>query len=131
MLNYAQKNKLINLNFKTMNKMKSFVKEVVAIIQGDNAEATGQRILRQADSAFKTQIASLTGDTIALEDKLEDAKEALRMARLNNAQLIGDRNYYIKSLLQAQNLIVDAEEALEAHNHKLAFLREQAALLEE
>ena len=114
-----------------MNKMKSFVKEVVAIIQGDNAEATGQRILRQADSAFKTQIASLTGDTIALEDKLEDAKEALRMARLNNAQLIGDRNYYIKSLLQAQNLIVDAEEALEAHNHKLAFLREQAALLEE
>jgi hypothetical protein len=131
MLNYAQKNKLINLNFKTMNKMKSFVKEVVAIIQGDNAEATGQRILRQADSAFKTQIASLTGDTIALEDRLEDAKEALRMARLNNAQLIGDRNYYIKSLLQAQNLIVDAEEALEAHNHKLAFLREQAALLEE
>jgi len=131
MLNYAQKNKLINLNFKTMNKMKSFVKEVVAIIQGDNAEATGQRILRQADSAFKTQIASLTGDTIALEDKLEDAKEALRMARLNNAQLIGDRNYYIRNLLQAQNVIVDAEEALEAHNNKLAFLREQAALLEE
>lgn len=114
-----------------MNKMKSFVKEVVAIIQGDNAEATGQRILRQADSAFKTQIASLTGDTIALEDKLEDAKEALRMARLNNAQLIGDRNYYIRNLLQAQNVIVDAEEALEAHNNKLAFLREQAALLEE
>jgi hypothetical protein len=111
--------------------MKSFVKEVVAIIQGDNAEATGQRILRQADSAFKTQIASLTGDTIALEDKLEDAKEALRMARLNNAQLIGDRNYYIRNLLQAQNVIVDAEEALEAHNNKLAFLREQAALLEE
>lgn len=29
-----------------MNKMKSFVKEVVAIISGDNAEATGQKILR-------------------------------------------------------------------------------------
>lgn len=131
MLTYAQKNKLINLNFKTMNKTKSFVKEIVALLKGDDAEATGQKVLRQADSAFKTQIASLTGDTIALEDRLEDAKEALRLARLNNGQLIGDRNSYIKSLLQAQNVIVDAEEALEAHNNKLAFLREQAALLEE
>lgn len=131
MLNYAQKNKLINLNFKTMNKTKSFVKEIISLLKGDDAEATGQRILRQADSAFKTQIASLTGDTIALEDRLEDAKEALRLARLNSGQLIGDRNYYIKNLLQAQNVIVDAEEALEAHNNKLQFLREQAALLEE
>jgi hypothetical protein len=131
MLTYAQKNKLINLNFKTMNKTKSFVKEIVALLKGDDAEATGQKVLRQADSAFKTQIASLTGDTIALEDRLEDAKEALRLARLNNGQLIGDRNSYIRLLLHAQNLIVDAEEALEAHNNKLAFLREQAALLEE
>ena len=114
-----------------MNKTKSFVKEIVALLKGDDAEATGQKVLRQADSAFKTQIASLTGDTIALEDRLEDAKEALRLARLNNGQLIVDRNSYIRLLLHAQNLIVDAEEALEAHNHKLAFLREQAALLEE
>ncbi len=114
-----------------MNKTKSFVKEIVALLKGDDAEATGQKVLRQADSAFKTQIASLTGDTIALEDRLEDAKEALRLARLNNGQLIGDRNSYIRLLLHAQNLIVDAEEALEAHNNKLAFLREQAALLEE
>lgn len=131
MLTYAQKNKLINLNFKTMNKTKSFVKEIISLLKGDDAEATGQKVLRQADSAFKTQIASLTGDTIALEDRLEDAKEALRLARLNNGQLIGDRNSYIRSLLQAQNVIVEAEEALEAHNNKLQFLREQAALLEE
>lgn len=114
-----------------MNKMKSFVKEVVAIIQGDNAEATGQRILRQADSAFKTQIASLTGDTIALEDRLEDAKENLRLTRLNFGLQITDRNSYIRSLLDAKNLLTSSEEALEAHNAKLDFLREQAALLEE
>jgi hypothetical protein len=111
--------------------MKSFVKEVVAIIQGDNAEATGQRILRQADSAFKTQIASLTGDTIALEDRLEDAKENLRLTRLNFGLQITDRNSYIRSLLDAKNLLTSSEEALEAHNAKLDFLREQAALLEE
>jgi hypothetical protein len=131
MLNYAQKNKLINLNFKTMNKTKSFVKEIVALLKGDDAEATGQKVLRQADSAFKTQIASLTGDTIALEDRLEDAKENLRLTRLNFGLQITDRNSYIRSLLDAKNLLTSSEEALEAHNAKLDFLREQAALLEE
>jgi hypothetical protein len=131
MLIYAQKNKLINLNFKTMNKTKSFVKEIVALLKGDDAEATGQKVLRQADSAFKTQIASLTGDTIALEDRLEDAKENLRLTRLNFGLQITDRNSYIRSLLDAKNLLTSSEEALEAHIAKLDFLREQAALLEE
>ena len=108
-----------------MNKMKSFVKEVVAIISGDNAEATGQKILRQADSALKTQIASLNGDTISLEDKVEDAKEALRLARVNNGKLITDRNEYVRNLLNTKNTLTDAEEALEIHLEKIAFLQEQ------
>lgn len=115
----------------SVSKTKSFVKEVIAILQGDNAEATAQKILRGADSAFKTQIAALTGDTISLEDRLEDAKEALRLARLNNGKLISDRNDYIRNLLQAQNRVVEAEEALDAHNAKLTFLTEQANLLDE
>jgi len=114
-----------------MNKTKSFVKEIVALLKGDDAEATAQKVLRQADSAFKTQIASLTGDTISLEDAVEDAKEALRLARLNNGSIISDRNNYIRNLLEAKNTLTKAEEALEAHNAKLDFLKEQAALLEE
>lgn len=115
----------------SVSKTKSFVKEVVAILTGDNAEATAQKILRQADSAFKTQIASLTGDTIALEDRLEEAKENLRLARLNNGKLISDRNSYIRNLLEAKNAVTSAEETLEEHNAKLEFLQEQASLLEE
>jgi hypothetical protein len=114
----------------SVSKTKSFVKEVVAILKGDDAEATAQKILRQADSAFKTQIASLTGDTIALEDRLEDAVEALRLARLNNGRVISDRNSYVRNLLDAKNNVTYAEEALEAHNAKLVFLKEQADLLE-
>jgi hypothetical protein len=115
----------------TKTIVKSFVKEIVNLLKGDDAEATGQKVLRQADSAFKTQIASLTGDTIALEDRLEDAKENLRLTRLNFGLQITDRNSYIRSLLDAKNLLTSSEEALEAHIAKLDFLREQAALLEE
>ena len=115
----------------SVSKTKSFVKEVLAILAGDNNEATAQKILRQADSAFKTQIASLTGDTISLEDAVEDAIESLRLARLNHGQVIVNRNNYISNLLTAQNRLVDAEEALEIHVAKLDFLKEQASLLEE
>ena len=114
----------------SVNKTKSFVKEVVAILQGDNAEATAQKVLRQADSAFKTQIASLTGDTIALEDKVEDAKENLRLAKLNHGRVISDRNDYISNLLRAKNALTSAEEALEQHTEKIAFLEEMYKSLE-
>jgi hypothetical protein len=114
----------------SVSKTKSFVKEVVALLKGDDNEATAQKILRQADSAFKTQIASLTGDTIALEDKVEEVKEALRLARLNNGSPISDRNSYIRNLLEAKNRLSTAEEALEEHLAKLSFLNEQYQLLD-
>lgn len=110
--------------------MKSFVKEVVAILQGDNAEATGQKILRQADSALKTQIASLNGDTISLEDRVEDAQESLRLAKVNNGKLITDRNQYVRNLLDAKNALTDAQDALSAHLEKIAFLQEQYDFLD-
>jgi hypothetical protein len=113
-----------------MNKMKSFVKEVVAIIQGDNAEATAQKVLRQADSALKTQIAALHGDTIALEDKVEDAKEGLRLARVNNGQVITDRNQYVRNLLSAKNSLTEAQDNLTEHLEKIAFLEETYASLD-
>ena len=114
---------------KSSKKTNAFVEGVVAILKGADSKATGEKILRQADSAFKAQIASLTGDTISLEDKVEDAEEALRLARLNNGRLISDRNHYISALLDAKNNLTAAQEELDAHNAKLAFLNEQADLL--
>ena len=112
-----------------VEKAENFIKEVVAIIKGDDAEAKGLKILRQADSAFKTQISSLTGDTVTLEDALDEAKEALRLARLNNGNLITDRNVYIKNILEKQNAIIEAQEALDEHVAKIEFLKQQHDLL--
>jgi hypothetical protein len=107
----------------------SFVEEVVALIQGDNAEAKAQKIKRQADSALKTQIATLTGDTIVLEDKLEIAKENLRLAKLNYGKEIENRNEYVQNLIKAKNAVVEAEDALTTHSETLLFITNELETL--
>lgn len=109
----------------TKTVLTSFVKQVVATIQGDDAEAKAQKIFRKADSAFRTQIAALEGETISLEDNVEAAKERLQAALTNNGNVELDRNSYIDDVLRAQNAIIEAEEALEEHLAKIAFLKEQ------
>jgi len=105
-------------------KIKSFVKEFIAIVNGDNAEAAAQKALRQAESALKTQIASLEGDTISKEDAVEQAKETLSKAIVNNGTGISNRDAYVQNLLSSKNNVTKAEEALELHKEKIAFLKE-------
>lgn len=103
-------------------KMKSFVKQYVAVVKGDDAEAQGEKVFRQADSALQTHIANLKGDTISLEDNVTNAKEELNLARVNNGQIISDRNEYVNCLLEAKNNLIEAKYELEVHKLKLEFL---------
>lgn len=114
-----------------MNKVKSFVKQFVAAVKGDTAEAQAQKVLRQADSALQTQIASLNGDTIVLEDAVTAAKERQANARINNGNNIGDRSSYVRNLLDAKNAVTLAEEALKTHKEKIEFLKAELASLNE
>ena len=106
-----------------MNTVKSFVKQFVAQIKGDDAEVKAQKALRQADSALKTQIASLEGDVISLEDRVTDAKERQALIRINSGQPITDRTSYVRNLLDAKNSVTLAEDALKIHKEKIAFLK--------
>jgi hypothetical protein len=115
----------------TVGKMKSFVKQFIAKIEGDDATVRAEKALRQADSALKTQIATLTGDTINLEDAVEAAKEAQANARINNAEPITDREYYVQKLLGAKNDVTEAQEELDTHKAKIAFLASELASLSE
>lgn len=111
--------------------MKSFIKQFVAVVTGDNAEAQAQKVLRQADSALKTQIAALQGDVITLEDAVENAKEQQVLAKVNHGRTITDRNSYVRGLLDAKNEVTKAEKALELHKEKIAFLESELATLDE
>lgn len=112
-------------------KIKSFIKSFIAVVTGDDATALGEKVYRQAVSGLNVQIASLNGDTVALEDKVTETKEALASARVNNGKLITDRSQYVQNLLNAKNKVTSAEEALEEHEAKLVFLKGELAKLDE
>jgi hypothetical protein len=104
-------------------QLTTFVKEFLAIIKGDDAEAKAQKAYRSAMSALKTQISSLEGDTIKFEDDVEEAKSKFNLAKVNSGEPIVDRNKYVQNLLVAKRQLIDAEEALENHLEKIEVLR--------
>ena len=112
-----------------MNKLNSFAKQFVAIIKGDDAEAKASKVWRQAESAFKVQIAALGGDLIRKEDAVVQAEEKLAKALVNGGNGINDRDQYIANLISAKESLKFAEKQLAAHKETIAFLEEQYALL--
>ena len=112
-----------------MNKLNSFAKQFVAIITGDDAEAKAAKVWRQAESAFKVQIAALGGDLIRKEDAVTQAEEKLAKALVNYGCEITDRDAYIANLISAKESLKQAEKQLAAHKETIAFLEEQYALL--
>ena len=112
-----------------MTKLNSFAKQFVAIIKGDDAEAKAAKVWRQAESAFKVQIAALSGDLIRKEDAVTQAEENLSKRLVNNGNEITDRDAYIANLISAKESLKQAEKQLLAHKETIAFLEEQYALL--
>lgn len=112
-----------------MNKLNAFVKEFVAIIKGDDAEAKAAKVWRQAESAFKVQIAALGGDLIRKEDAVTQAEEKLAKALVNNGNEITDRDAYIANLISAQEALRQSQKNLTAHKDTIEFLEKQYALL--
>lgn len=112
-----------------MTKVESFINQVVAIIKGDDANATAMKIWRQADSAFKVQIASLNGDLVSLEDAVANAQEHLTKRLVNYGKEITNRDQYIDNLREAKESLKKTERELAAHKATIAFLEEQYALL--
>jgi hypothetical protein len=113
-------------NVKTSIKMVSFVKQFVALVEGDTAEAKGQKVFRQADSALNTHIAILTGELVAKEDAVAAAKENQEKALVNFGKEITDRDTYVSNLYKAENAVIEAEEALKVHQEKLDLLKSKS-----
>jgi hypothetical protein len=105
--------------------MKSFVKQFVAIIEGNDSAVEAQKAFREADSALGSQINNLEGETMVKEDAVEDAVEAVKIARVNGGKRIANKPQYVANLLCAKNVLTAAEEDLELHLKKIAFLKSE------
>jgi len=112
-----------------MAKLNSFVNQFIAIVTGDNAQVQAEKNWRQADSAFKIQIAALNGDLVTKEDAVSQAEEKLAKLLVNNGKSIDDRTQYIANLISAKESLKQTEKQLAAHKETIVFLEEQYALL--
>ena len=112
--------------------VKSFVKQFAALLQGDTAEVTAQKVFRQVQSSLNTQIAVMNGDLVAKEDAVTDAKEELDRARLNYGKELAssDRTAYVRNLINKKNAVESAQEALDTHLETLDFLKGELVRLE-
>jgi hypothetical protein len=114
-------------------KIKSFVKQYVAELQGDTDKAQAEKVFRSIDSSLATHIAIKKGKTIFFQDQVDNAKEVLRKARLNNSTPLSfeDRDVYVEKLIKAKNDLTQAELDLESHMEVLTFLEKEYNLLQE
>ena len=112
-----------------MTTTNSFVKQFIALVKGDEAEVRALKIWRQAESAFKVQIAALGGDLIRKEDTVTQAEEKLAKALVNNGCEITDRDTYIANLISAQEFLRQSQKNLTAHKDTIEFLEKQYAKL--
>ena len=112
-----------------MTTTNSFVKQFIALVKGDEVEAKAMKYWRQAESAFKVQIAALGGDLIRKEDAVTQAEENLSKRLVNNGNEITDRDAYIANLISAKESLKQAEKHLLAHKDTIEFLEKQYAKL--
>lgn len=112
-----------------MNKVKLFAKTFLAVVKGDTDEARMLKNLRKADAALETQIAIKKGTRVELETAIEEAKEALEKALVNDGNDITNGEAYVKLQIDRQNAVLRAEEALEVHNKNVTFLEDRRKAL--
>lgn len=118
----------------TTNQVSLFVKECIAHLKGNDSEAIALSIQRKAINAFKTHIPSLESEVIELEEKIDEAKTQLKIARMNNGNAIDGANgraKYIQGIVNAKKAIETAEENLADTIKTIAFLKEEAKIVAE
>ena len=95
-----------------MKAMKSYVKETLARLSGDNNEVVAQKNYRKATSILNGQIAALKAKQVDAESVVEDADENLKNVKFPSS-LITNSSSYITNLNAAKERFADAKQALE------------------
>lgn len=100
-----------------------FLALAIAVIKGDDAEATAIKIQRTSIAVLTAQLAAKVLHTMMLEGKIVSAEEKLKEARVNSGALITDYDSFVRNLLAANQVVEAAKETLELHQKEVEFLK--------
>lgn len=103
-----------------VKKGQLFMKQVVAKLKGDDAEAKAAKISRKGLSAVEGQIAALNSKKVDCEGEVEDATEALDAAKFPT-EMITDNMTYIKGIKSAQERLDSKKAELDGVNDSLKY----------
>lgn len=95
-----------------MKAMKSYVKETLARLSGDNNAVVAQKNYRKATSILNGQIAALKAKQVDAEGVVEDAEENLKGAKFPSS-LITNSGSYMSGLNASKERFAEAKQALE------------------
>lgn len=107
----------------TSKKGQLFVKEVVARIKGDDAEALANKIARKALSAVESQIAALNARQVDLENTVEDNQDKLKEAKFPTT-MFSENASYIHTIKRAQDQLDASVADLEDVKESLKYFNE-------
>ena len=103
-----------------VKKGELFIREVVARLTGDGAEAKAAKISRKALSAVEGQLASLKAKVVDQENSLEDAQEALKTAKYPT-EFPSSNQSYVDAILRAQRTVDENQANLDSTNKAIEY----------
>ena len=103
-----------------------FVQQVMARLKGDDTAALAAKIARKAVSAVDSQIAALNASQVDAEDAVEEATEALNVAKYPIEEIKDGKNY-IRGIQMAEDKLAQATQALEDLNKSIKYFEDLAA----
>lgn len=110
----------------TTKTLNSFVQQVLARLKGDDSTVLATKIARKASSAVDTQIAALKAKQVDCEDALDNAKEALEIAKYPT-EMITDSKTYIQGIQAAEIVLEQAKTNLEDVNTSIKYFEDLAS----
>ena len=107
------------------SKLTSFADQFVAMVKGDVAGKTAEKVYRKRIAGLNTSFHIAKGELVDKEQTVKDTEEHVIKCRLNHGQEIRDNLSYVKTLVNAREAVIDAQEALEAHQLLIDTLEEE------
>lgn len=102
--------------------MSKFEENFKVLLKEPSDDTVATNCWKKIESAFKSKLAILNADRYEEADKVEEAKEKLEKAKLNNGNKTVNRDSYLNNLITLKNDLTAAETRLEEYDKTIAFL---------